>query len=105
MIQEAARAWLHCPSNSSASGFRTVAELYLLHVLLPLGHSEAAREFIVGEAGIGAFTEHQRQTVLEVLEAKEQQNREPDPNPDSTPDSEIPACPVSSQGHTFQFSF
>ncbi|XP_029019036.1 peroxisome assembly protein 26 [Betta splendens] len=98
VMQEAARAWLHCPSNSRASGFRTVAELYLLHVLVPLGHSEAAREFIVGDAGSGVFTEHQRQTALEVVEARDRENREPAPNPDSTLDTEISARTVSSQG-------
>ncbi|TNN63172.1 Peroxisome assembly protein 26 [Liparis tanakae] len=47
-MQEAARVWLHCPSNSRAAGFRTVAELYLLHVLVPLGHRDEAVDLIAG---------------------------------------------------------
>lgn len=105
MMQEAARVWLHCPSNSRVSGFRTVAELYLLHVLVPLGHAEEARELIVGDVGNSAFTEDQRQTALDVIEEKEQHNRESLLNPGCSPDSEIAAHTVSSQGHPFQFSF
>lgn len=98
VIQEAATDWLHCPSNSSVSGFGTVAELYLLHVLVPLGHTEEAQELIVGDVGSSAFTEDQRQTALEVVEEKERQNREPPLNPDCSPDSEIAAHTVPSQG-------
>lgn len=104
MMQEAARAWLHCPSNSRVTGFRTVAELYLLHVLIPLGHREEALELIGGEIGSSTFTEDQRQTALEILEEKEQKNREPiqsGPNPRIGSDSETPALPVSTEGLTF----
>uniref|UniRef100_H2UR37 Peroxisomal biogenesis factor 26 n=1 Tax=Takifugu rubripes TaxID=31033 RepID=H2UR37_TAKRU len=76
VMQETARVWLHCPSNRSVSGFRTVAELYLLHVLVPLKYREEAEELILGEIGTSVFTEHQRQTALEFLEEKEQQNQE-----------------------------
>ncbi|TNM91601.1 hypothetical protein fugu_019981 [Takifugu bimaculatus] len=76
VMQETARVWLHCPSNRSVSGFRTVAELYLLHVLVPLKYREEAEELILGEIGTSVFTEHQRQTALEILEEKEQQNQE-----------------------------
>ncbi|CAK6950052.1 peroxisome assembly protein 26 [Scomber scombrus] len=48
VLQEASRVWLQCLSNSRAAGFGTVAELYLLHVLVPLGHTEEARELIAG---------------------------------------------------------
>lgn len=98
VMQEAARVWLHCPSNSRVSGFGTVAELYLLHVLVPLGHVEEAQELIVGEVGSAAFTEEQRQTALEVVEEKEQQNQEPPVNPGINLNSETTAHPVSSQG-------
>ncbi|XP_058481584.1 peroxisome assembly protein 26 [Solea solea] len=86
-MQEAATVWLHCSSNSSASGFGTVAELHLLHVLVPLGHTDEARQLIVGEVGGGAFTEDQRRTALSVVEEKEQQNGEPPPNPDTDSES------------------
>ncbi|XP_008281141.1 peroxisome assembly protein 26 [Stegastes partitus] len=94
VMQEAARVWLHCPSNSGEAGFGAVAELYLLHVLVPLGHTDEARELIVGEVGGAAFTEDQRQTALDVVEEKEQQNQEPP----LSPTSDITAHPVSTQG-------
>lgn len=97
-MQEAARVWLHCPSNSRVTGFGTVAELYLLHVLVPLGHRDEALELIVGEVGSSAFTEDQRQTALDVLEEKERQNQDLPLNPIISPDSGITAHPVSTQG-------
>lgn len=71
-MQETARVWLRCPGNRSLSGFRTVAELYLLHVLVPLGSRAEAEELILGEIGSSVFTEDQRQTALELLEDKGQ---------------------------------
>ncbi|XP_059182038.1 peroxisome assembly protein 26 [Centropristis striata] len=93
VVQEAARVWLNCPSNSRSPGFRTVAELYLLHVLVPLGHRDEALELIHGEVGSAAFTEDQRQTALDVLEEKESQE-----TPLNPADSEISAHPVSARG-------
>ncbi|KAF3705210.1 Peroxisome assembly protein 26 Peroxin-26 [Channa argus] len=97
VMQEAARVWLHCLSNSRVSGFGTVAELYLLHVLIPLGHTQEARQFIVGDVGKCTFTEDQRQTALDVVEEKEKQSLEPPVNPGCGPDS-IAAQSVSTQG-------
>ncbi|XP_028256476.1 peroxisome assembly protein 26 [Parambassis ranga] len=94
VIQDAARVWLHCPSNRGVAGFGTVAELYLLHVLVPLGHSEEARELITGQVGGAVFTEDQRQTALDVVEEREQQSQDPPVKPDA----EVTAHPVSSQG-------
>lgn len=71
-MQETARVWLRCPSNRSVSGFRTVAELYLLHVLVPLRSREEAEELVLGEIGSSVFTADQRQTALELLEDKGQ---------------------------------
>lgn len=99
MMKEAARVWLHCPSNSGVTGFGTVAELYLLHVLVPLGHRDEAVELIVGQVGSSAFTEDQRQTALDVVEEKEQQNQEPPLNPRSSLNSENTAHTVSTQGN------
>lgn len=99
VMQEAARVWLLCPLNSGVSGFRTVAELYLLHILLPLGHGEEARELIVGEVGSAAFTEDQRQTALEVMEEKERRDQEAPSNPNVSPSSEIAAHPQGSAVH------
>ncbi|XP_076014999.1 peroxisome assembly protein 26 isoform X2 [Genypterus blacodes] len=98
VMQEAARVWLHCPSNSKVTGFGTVAELYLLHVLVPLTHTEEARELIVGEVGGHAFTADQRQTALEVVEERERQNQEPPPDPSRDPNPETPAHTASPRG-------
>lgn len=95
VMQASARGWLHCPSNR-VSGFRTVAELYLLHILVPLGHAEEARELIIGEVGSAAFTEDQRQTALDVVEEKERQNQEAPVDPNCSPTSEITAHPQGS---------
>lgn len=98
VMQDAARVWLHCPSNSRVPGFGTVAELYLLHVLVPLGHRDEARELIVGEVGSVAFTEEQRQTALDVVEEKEQESQDPPLNPGTGPNSETAVHSVSTQG-------
>ncbi|CAJ1054726.1 peroxisome assembly protein 26-like isoform X2 [Xyrichtys novacula] len=105
VMQEAAQVWLHSPSNSRVPGFGTVAELYLLHVLIPLGQKDEALELIVGEVGSIAFTEDQRRAALEVLEEKEKQSEESPPNPRTSPDPETPEVAVSSEGsvlHRFE---
>uniref|UniRef100_A0A3Q3G3I9 Peroxisomal biogenesis factor 26 n=1 Tax=Labrus bergylta TaxID=56723 RepID=A0A3Q3G3I9_9LABR len=89
VMHAAARVWLHCPSNSRVTGFGTVAELYLLHVLVPTGQNDEALELIMGEVGNAAFTEGQRQAALEVLEEKEQQLEEAPLDPRLSPDPEI----------------
>ncbi|CAG04184.1 unnamed protein product [Tetraodon nigroviridis] len=94
VMQEAAGRWLRRPSNRSAPGFRTVAELYLLHVLLPLRRREEAEELILGEIGSSVFTEDQRQTALELLEEKEQQDL------NSSRDAPAAADGVSARGAT-----
>uniref|UniRef100_A0A1A8FFM2 Peroxisomal biogenesis factor 26 n=2 Tax=Nothobranchius korthausae TaxID=1143690 RepID=A0A1A8FFM2_9TELE len=98
VMQEATGVWLHCSSNGKAAGFRTVAELYLLHILLPLGHLEEARQLISGDVGRTAFTEDQRQTALDVVEEKTRQNEELFLNPRSPPDSDAAAHPASTRG-------
>lgn len=99
VMHEAARVWLHSPSNSRVTGFGTVAELYLLHVLVPVGQKDEALELIVGEVGNIAFTEDQRQAALEVLEEKEQQNAEEPPlNPRISPEPETSESTVSNDG-------
>ncbi|XP_038153017.1 peroxisome assembly protein 26 [Cyprinodon tularosa] len=98
VMQEASRVWLNCPSNVGASGFRSVAELYLLHVLVPLGHLEEARELVASEVGCVAFTEEQRQTALDVVEEKARQSQEDPKNPGDALDAKIAAHPASTQG-------
>ncbi|KAM4614854.1 peroxisome assembly protein 26 [Polymixia lowei] len=102
MMQEASRLWLSCPSNSTLVGFGTVAELYLLHVLVPLGHMEEARELILGEVGTNAFTEDQKQTALDFVGEKESQSQELPPNPSQSPSPETTGHTVSHQGAVIQ---
>ncbi|KAM9403369.1 peroxisome assembly protein 26-like [Salvelinus alpinus] len=87
MMQEAGNVWLCCPSNGRLVGFGTVAELYLLHILVPLGHMTEARELVFGEVGGIAFTEDQKQTALDIVENKENLSQEqpPSPNPNPSP--------------------
>lgn len=102
-MQETARVWLHCPSNRSVPGFRTVAELYLLHVLLPLRCREEAEELILGETGSSVFTEDQRRTALELLEEKEQQNQQLPQT--CSQNSQTAADVVSAQGLPFNMHY
>lgn len=76
------------PLNKEATGFRTIAELYLLYVLVPLGHKDEAVELIVGEVGSFAFTEDQRRTALDVVAEKERQDQEASEEPVATPNNE-----------------
>lgn len=105
MVQETARVWLHCPTNSQATGFRTVAELYLLHVLVPLGQKDEAVELIVGEVGSSAFTEEQRRTALDVVEEKERQNREANGDPVASPNPEVTSPQRGTINHNHKCCF
>ncbi|XP_049331081.1 peroxisome assembly protein 26 isoform X1 [Astyanax mexicanus] len=67
-VLEAVQAWLHCPSNMSHSGYSSVAELYMLHILLPLGQTNMAIQLLEDEVGQAAFTEDQRQTALTIVD-------------------------------------
>uniref|UniRef100_A0AAV2ITE5 Uncharacterized protein n=1 Tax=Knipowitschia caucasica TaxID=637954 RepID=A0AAV2ITE5_KNICA len=40
VVSDVVHVWLHCGANGRASGFATVMELYLAHILLPLGQLE-----------------------------------------------------------------
>ncbi|KAM8883476.1 peroxisome assembly protein 26 isoform 1-T1 [Synchiropus picturatus] len=93
VMLEAAGAWLHCESNRRVAGFGTVAELYLLHVLLPLGLVEQARQLVLGQVGSAVFSEEQRLTALDVVEARETQIREPSPGPGPGSDSDAALSP------------
>ncbi|GAA6082593.1 peroxisome assembly protein 26 [Tachysurus ichikawai] len=83
-VQEEVRTWLHCSANTSLSGYSSVAELYILHVLLPLGQTTEAKELLMDNMGQVAFTEAQRQTALTILEdhdAKKKKHSYPNPEP------------------------
>ncbi|XP_017266984.1 peroxisome assembly protein 26 [Kryptolebias marmoratus] len=97
-VQEATRVWLRSSSDCKAPGLRFVAELYLLHVLVPLGHFEEARELVLGETGRAAFTEDQRRSALDVVEEQARQREDSSLNPRTSADSEPAGCPASIQG-------
>ncbi|GCB78308.1 hypothetical protein scyTo_0021188, partial [Scyliorhinus torazame] len=74
-IQQTVGTWLRFWSSPSAlgGGPELVLEMYLLHVLLPLGLFAEAEETIQDTA---LLTEHQRRTVLQVIENKRSQQLE-----------------------------
>lgn len=77
LLLDATSVWLHCLSNIRAAEYRTVMELFLLYILIPLGHLEEARELIQGREGICTLTEEQRRTALDIVEQKVLQNNVP----------------------------
>ncbi|XP_041113085.1 peroxisome assembly protein 26 isoform X2 [Polyodon spathula] len=79
IILESGGDWLKSPVNQSLPGFGTVAELYLLHVLIPLGRFTEA-ELLAGNSV--AFSEEQRRLALEIIECKREESR-----PRSPPES------------------
>ncbi|CAL8318824.1 unnamed protein product [Lota lota] len=91
VIQEAAWIWLLCPVVAGQGCYRTVAELYLLCVLLPLGRTDDARRLVLGEVGGRAFSEDQRQLALDVVMEKETQGQE---TPAGCSRSPSPGVPV-----------
>lgn len=95
VMQDVTRVWLHCLTNNKAPEYGTVLELYLLYVLIPLGHLEESRELIQGRVGVCALTEEQRRTALDIVEQKVFQNDLP-PNP--TPNSETSLLTSKPQG-------
>uniref|UniRef100_A0A4W5MIY7 Peroxisome assembly protein 26 n=1 Tax=Hucho hucho TaxID=62062 RepID=A0A4W5MIY7_9TELE len=102
MMQEAGNVWLCCPSNGRLAGFGSVAELYLLHTLVPLGHMTEARKLVVGEVGGIAFTEDQKQTALDVVENKENLSQEQPPSPRPNPSPVVAAGLNTPQGAVIQ---
>ncbi|XP_066580744.1 peroxisome assembly protein 26 isoform X2 [Amia ocellicauda] len=67
MILEAGGDWLRTSVNQSLPGYGAVAELYLLHILVPLGWLHEAQ---VLAGSYTTFTEEQRQVALEIIERK-----------------------------------
>uniref|UniRef100_A0A673GZS3 Peroxisomal biogenesis factor 26 n=1 Tax=Sinocyclocheilus rhinocerous TaxID=307959 RepID=A0A673GZS3_9TELE len=65
VMKEAVCDWLQCSGNMSQSGFSTVAELYFLHILVPMGLTAEALEMLETDVCRVAFTEEQRQAARE----------------------------------------
>lgn len=98
-VQEAVRTWLLCDSNTSLSGYSSVAELYILHVLLPLGQTAEAKELLMDAVGQVAFTEAQRQTALTILENHDgKKTNHSYPNTEPVP---VDAKKMISQGNVY----
>lgn len=74
VMKEAVCDWLHCSGNASQSGFSTVAELYFLHILLPMGHVTEALEMLESDVGLVAFTDEQRQAARSLVDDQNQKN-------------------------------
>lgn len=72
-IMDTARTWLQHPDNQGLPEYRTLAELHLQRVLLPLGRLSEAEELVVGSA---TFSEEQRLEALQAINtARQQQNQ------------------------------
>ncbi|NP_001291056.1 peroxisome assembly protein 26 [Esox lucius] len=97
-MQEAGNVWLHFPSNRRLTGYGTVAELYLLHILVPLGHTKEARELIFEEVGSVAFAEDQKQTALDIVENKENLSQQQPANPSPDPSEVVVVGLATPQG-------
>lgn len=69
-MQDVSHIWLQCPDNITLPGYGTVAELYLLHVLIPLGMTAEAQQLVAGDVGFTAFTADQRQVALDLIESQ-----------------------------------
>ncbi|KAL2102675.1 hypothetical protein ACEWY4_001843 [Coilia grayii] len=89
IMQEAGHVWLHCSDNSSMSGYATVAELYLLHVLIPLGLTVEAQQLVSEEVGNAAFTADQRQVALDLIDSQEEADRRLSPSPSPEESSQM----------------
>lgn len=78
VMKDAVEDWLCCSSNISQSGFSTVSELYLLHILIPMGRTTEALELLESDVGQVAFTEEQRQAARSLVELQTSTLSNPD---------------------------
>ncbi|XP_043093855.1 peroxisome assembly protein 26 [Puntigrus tetrazona] len=74
VMKDAVCDWLHCSSNVSQSGFSSVAELYFLHVLVPLGLVAEALEMLETDVGLVAFNDEQRQAARGLIDIQNEKN-------------------------------
>ncbi|XP_050963042.1 peroxisome assembly protein 26 [Labeo rohita] len=74
MMKDAVCDWLHCSGNMSQAGFSTVAELYFLHVLVPMGLTTEALEMLETDVGRVAFTSEQRQAARSLVDIQNEKN-------------------------------
>ncbi|XP_067283298.1 peroxisome assembly protein 26 isoform X2 [Pseudorasbora parva] len=101
VMKEAVCDWLHCSGNMSQSGFSTVAELYFLHILVPLGHTTEALEMLESSVGRVAFSDEQRQTAYSLLDIQNEKNAaSSNSNPESV--AVVATTSASKQGKSTQ---
>lgn len=74
VMKDAVCDWLHCSGNMSQSGFSSVAELYFLHILVPMGHTAEALEMLETDVGRVAFTDEQRQAARSLVDIQNEKN-------------------------------
>uniref|UniRef100_A0A671TBP3 Peroxisomal biogenesis factor 26 n=1 Tax=Sinocyclocheilus anshuiensis TaxID=1608454 RepID=A0A671TBP3_9TELE len=74
VMKEAVCDWLQCSGNMSQSGFSTVAELYFLHILVPMGLTAEALEMLETDVCRVAFTEEQRQAAQSLVDIQNEKN-------------------------------
>lgn len=74
VMKDAVCDWLHCSGNMSQSGFSSVAELYFLHILVPMGHTAEALEMLETDVGRVAFTDEQRQAARSLVDIQNERN-------------------------------
>lgn len=74
VMKDAVCDWLHSFGNMSQSGFSTVAELYFLHILVPMGHTTEALEMLESDVGRVAFSDEQRQAARSLVDIQNEKN-------------------------------
>ncbi|XP_056089404.1 peroxisome assembly protein 26 [Rhinichthys klamathensis goyatoka] len=74
VMKDAVCDWLHCSGNMTQSGFSTVAELYFLHILVPMGHTTEALEMLESNVGRVAFSDEQIQAVCSLVDIQNEKN-------------------------------
>ncbi len=74
VMKDAVCDWLHYSGNMSQSGFSSVAELYFLHILVPMGHTAEALEMLETDVGRVAFTDEQRQAARSLVDIQNEKN-------------------------------
>ncbi|KAL1275439.1 hypothetical protein QQF64_035062 [Cirrhinus molitorella] len=74
VMKDAVCDWLHCSGNMSQAGFSTVAELYFLHILVPMGLTAEALEMLETDVGRVAFTDEQRQAARSLVDIQNEKH-------------------------------
>ncbi|XP_015208499.2 peroxisome assembly protein 26 [Lepisosteus oculatus] len=77
VVLQAGGDWLRSPANQSLPGYGAVAELYLLHILVPLGRLGEAQALAESST---AFSEEQRQVAVDIIEHKRSSSQPQSPS-------------------------